>query len=183
MDRHYSAIKNGKKYFITVKFLDNMIEFAFKKLKKELKLYEKASPLKVVPQLNEVFHCTDNDGSNKLFIIKEFIEGTPLNEYSQENKLSEKDKKGIKALIDKCFDNNIILSYVVQNKIIVNKVNGVNTFKLTSLYEATDLDDIINDKKENAQKELDWIERRSENKNKKLAIKKMIRENTVTFSL
>jgi hypothetical protein len=183
MDHHYSATKNGKKYFITVKSLDTLREFAFNNLKKELKLYKKASPLKVVAELYEVFYCRDNDGSNKLFIIKEFVEGISLDVYTKEFKLTEKDKKNIKALIDKCFNNDIILSYVPSRKIIVKKVNGANTFKLTSLFDASDLNEILNEKKEAAQGELEWIEKKSEDKNKKLAIKKMLRENKVTFSI
>jgi hypothetical protein len=183
MNRHYSAIKNGKKYFITVKSLDTMREYLFKKIKKELKLYKKASPLKVVSELYEVFYCRDNDGSNKLFIIKEFIEGTPLDVYMTESKLTEKDKQNIKSLIDKCFNNDIILSWILPNMIIVKKVNGVNTFILTSLLEASDLNEIINEKKEDAQRELGWIEQKSEAKNKKLAIKKLLRESKVTFSI
>lgn len=183
MDHHYSATKNSKKYFITVKSLDTLREFAFNNLKKELKLYKKASPLKVVAELYEVFYCRDNDGTNKLFIIKEFVEGTSLDVYTKEFKLTEKDKKNIKALIDKCFNNDIILSHVPPRKIIVKKVNGANTFKLTSLFDASDLNEILNEKKETAQRELEWIEKKSEDKNKKLAIKKMLRENKVTFSI
>ena len=183
MDHHYSATKNSKKYFITVKSLDTLREFAFNNLKKELKLYKKASPLKVVAELYEVFYCRDNDGTNKLFIIKEFVEGTSLDVYTKEFKLTEKDKKNIKALIDKCFNNDIILSWVSPRKIIVKKVNGGNIFLLTSLFAASDLNEIINDKKEAAQRELEWIEKKSEDKNKKLAIKKILRESKVTFSI
>ena len=97
--------------------------------------------------------------------------------------MQKKDKKKIKALIDKCFNNDIILSHVPPRKIIVKKLNGSNTFILTSLTGANDLNEIINDKKEDAQRELEWIEKKSEDKNTKLAIKKMLRESKVTFSI
>ena len=182
-NKKFSAMKKGKKYYVKAIYLDNMRQFSYNRLKKELSLYKTLSTLNVGPDLHDVFYCRDNDGNNKLFIVKEFLEGVSLNTYTKDNKLNENDKKAIKALIDKCYDNKIVLGYLNSQDFMVQKKNGKNIFKLTQIFNATKLDDIIEERKKESQQDLEWITSKSDSKLEDLALKKIIREKKITYNL
>ena len=175
--KKYSVTKGNKKYFVKVKHL-KMDQNGFERLKSNMEVNNIASKLGLVAKIHDIFFCKDNE-SYKLFIITEKIDGVTLNEWLEKNKLNDQHKKQLKELVDKCFENNILMNWLSNDKIMVVKQKKGIKFIFTSLSNASSINDIIKQKKIDLSEDLEWITSKTTNKIKNLVIKKILREKKI----
>ena len=102
-----------------------------------------------------------------------------LYECLENNKLNDKHKKQLKELVDKCFENNILIDWLSNDKIMVIKQKRGVRFIYTSLSNASLIKDIIRQRKIDLSEELEWITSTSTNKVKELVLKKLLREKKI----
>ena len=88
-----------------------MDQNGFERLKSNIEVNNIASKLDH-SKIHDIFFCKDNDGVYKLFIITEKIDGITLDEWLENNKLNDEHKKQLKELVDKCFENNILMNWL-----------------------------------------------------------------------
>ena len=177
--KNYKVTKDGKKYYVKIEHLRYYKKEFFEEFVKSKELMKKASDLGLSVKIHDVFICKDNDGSKKLFTVSEYVEGQILLDYMENNKLTEAHKKQIKDLINKLFDNGIILEFITARNILLLK-NGKMIF--TTLSEATSTENIIKNKKLLALEDMDWITAKSDKKIKTLVIKKLIMDKKISLN-
>ena len=176
--KKYSVTKGNKNYFVKVKNL-KVGHNGFERLKSNIEINNIASKLGLVAKIHDIFFCKDNDGVYKLFTITEKIDGIRLDDWLENNKLNDKHKKQLKELVDKCFENNILINWLNNNKIMVIKQKRGVRFIFTSLSNASLIKDIIRQRKIDLSEELEWITSTSTNKVKELVLKKLLREKKI----
>ena len=176
--KKYSVTKGNKNYFVKVKNL-KVGHNGFERLKSNIEINNIASKLGLVAKIHDIFFCKDNDGVYKLFTITEKIDGIRLDDWLENNKLNDKHKKQLKELVDKCFENNILINWLNNNKIMVIKQKRGVRFIFTSLSNASLINDIIRQRKIDLSEELEWITSTSTNKVKELVLKKLLREKKI----
>lgn len=176
--KKYSVTKGNKKYFVKVKNL-KMDQNGFERLRSNIEVNNIASKLGLVAKIHDIFFCKDNDGVYKLFVITEKIDGITLDEWLEKNKLNDTHKKQLKDLVDKCFENNILMNWLSNSKIMVIQQKRGVRFIFTSLSNASSINDIIRQKKIDLSEDLEWITSKSTNKVKELVIKKLLREKKI----
>lgn len=176
--KKYSVTKGNKNYFVKVKNL-KVGHNRFERLKSNIEINNIASKLGLVAKIHDIFFCKDNDGVYKLFTITEKIDGMRLDEWLENNKLNDKHKKQLKELVDKCFENNILMDWLSNDKIMVIKQKRGVRFIYTSLSNASLIKDIIRQRKIDLSEELEWITSTSTNKVKELVLKKLLREKKI----
>lgn len=176
---NYKVTKNGKKYYVKIESIRNYKKDFFEKFMKSKEIMKKASDLGLSVKIHDMFICKDKDGIKKLFIVSEYVEGQSLVEFMENNKLTEKHKKQIKDLINKLFNNGIILEFITAGNIILQK-NGKMIF--TTLSDASSTEDIIKNKKSLALEDMEWITSKSDTKIKSLVIKKLIMDKKISLN-
>lgn len=177
-ENNYIVTKNNKKFFVKIKSLQYLSKKRFENLIESFEISKKASKLGLTIKLHDIFICKDKDGKNKIFILSEYVDGISLKDYLDDNKLTDKDKEKILNLINKCFENNIILKWINNKNILIKKNKE---FILTTLSNASTTDSIIVNKKKDILEDLDWITSKSDNMIEELSIKKLIREKKINF--
>ena len=131
--KNYKVTKDGKKYYVKIEHLRYYKKEFFEEFVKSKELMKKASDLGLSVKIHDMFICKDKDGAKKLFTVSEYVEGQSLIDYMENNKLTEAHKKQIKDLINKLFDNGIIVEFITARNILLLK-NGKMIF--TTLSEA-----------------------------------------------
>ena len=177
--KNYKVTKDGKKYYVKIEHLRYYKKEFFEEFVKSKELMKKASDLGLSVKIHDMFICKDNDGSKKLFTVSEYVEGQILLDYMENNKLTEAHKKQIKDLINKLFDNGIIVEFITARNILLLK-NGKMIF--TTLTEATSTESIIKNKKLLAIEDMEWITAKSDKKIKSLVIKKLIMDKKISLN-
>lgn len=177
--KNYKVTKDGKKYYVKIESIKNYKKEFFEEFVKSKELMKKASDLGLSVKIHDMFICKDKDGAKKLFTVSEYVEGQSLVDYMDNNKLTEKHKKQIKDLINKLFDNGIILEFITARNILLLK-NGKMIF--TTLSEATSTENIIKNKKSLALEDMEWITAKSDKKVKSLVIKKLIMDKKISLN-
>ena len=177
--KNYKVTKDGKKFYVKIEPIRNYKKEFFQEFVKSKELMKKASDLGLSVKIHDMFICKDKDGDKKLFTVSEYVEGQNLVDYMDNNKLTEKHKKQIKDLINKLFDNGIILEFITARNIILQK-NGKMIF--TTLTDATSTENIIKNKKSLALEDMEWITAKSDKKVKSLVIKKLIMDKKISLN-
>ena len=131
------------------------------------------------PKLLEYFLCKDNNGEGLLFLVYEKLLGQSLSDFKKDNRLSDEQKEQIKALINRCFEAGVIPNYLGENSIFIREDGS---FVLTSSRNANSTDSLLEDKKSDLLKSLDWITEDSVSA-EVLAIKSIVRQKHVKFNL
>lgn len=181
-NKRYQVFKNDKKYYVSTQELDNNYfrnKNDFDSYLESIELSKRASKLGLTVRIHDIFLCRDNDGSIRVFLVNEHVEGETLKKWLLKNQLSTTDKDKIKKLIDKFFENKIIPDYISKNDIIVLK-NRKFIFGPLLNYSSTD--NLINEKKQFILDDLDWINNMSEKKVSNLALKILIRDKKLRLS-
>ena len=146
---------------------------------KEVKLKKLLSDNNLGPKLLEYFLCKDENGKELIFLVSEKLLGQSLSDFKKENMLSDEHKEKIKDLINRCFESGVIPSWLGEKNIFIREDGS---FVLTSARDAESTDSILEDKKSELLKSLDWITQNSisfEN----LAMKSLVRQKHVKFNL
>lgn len=178
----YEVSKNKKKYYVNIISLKYRVFLSkedFYSYIKSFELTKKASNLGISPRIHEVFTCRDQEGDLNIFVVNEHVEGETLNKWLLKNKLTDKDKKEIKKVIDKCFDNGIIPGFINNNNIVALKNKK---FILAPLLYASSFEDIIKERKSQTLDNLEWISKVSQEKIDNLALKILIRDKKIKIS-
>lgn len=185
MTRNYIGKKGKTKYFIKEIDVNEMYKNSFTRLKNNIELTKKASRLNVVTQIKDMFVCKDKNNKYKLYIVKEFIEKTELlNEYIKKNILTLEEKKEIRNIIEKCFKNKLLLGYGATRNMLVIKDSKKLRFVLSSLSSATHYKTLLQEKKEQAYDNIEFIMTwKIERKLKDVVLLKMIREKMITYDI
>ena len=177
--KNYKVTKDGKKYYVKIENLRYYKKDFFEEFVKSKELMKKASDLGLSVKIHDMFICKDKDGAKKLFTLSEYVEGQSLVDFMENNKLTEAHKKKIKDLINKLFDNGIIMEFITARNILLLK-NGKMIF--TTLTEATSTENIIKNKKSLALEDMEWITAKSDKKIKSLVIKKLIADKKISLN-
>ena len=175
----YTAKKDGQDVFIKLRSTRFVTEESIERLLKEVKLKKLLSDNNLGPKLLEYFLCKDENGKELIFLVSEKLVGQSLSDFKKENILSDEHKDKIKDLINRCFESGVIPSWLGEKNIFIREDGS---FVLTSARDAESTDSILEDKKSELLKSLDWITQNSisfEN----LAMKSLVRQKLVKFNL
>ena len=187
--KNYEIKKGTDKYFVKVLELDRVYKYQFEMIKDELEIYILGSNLNIIPKIHDIFVC-EEDGP-KLIIMKEYIDGTSLNNYNT-NSLTSGDISNIEEMVNTCFDNNIVLNWLDEKNIMLledeNGIplkdnNGDKIFKLLGLKNATKGSDLLKKEKDRVLQSINWIGNKSDNKIRDLCMKSIIRNKMLKFKL
>ena len=175
----FTAKKDGQDVFIKLRSTRFVTEESIERLLKEVKLKKLLSDNNLGPKLLEYFLCKDENGKELIFLVSEKLVGQSLSDFKKENMLSDEHKEKIKDLINRCFESGVIPSWLGEKNIFIREDGS---FVLTSARDAESTDSILEDKKSELLKSLDWITQNSisfEN----LAMKSLVRQKLVKFNL
>lgn len=188
--KNYEIQKGDSKYFVKVLELDKIYKYQFEMIKGELDIYILGSNLHIIPEIHDIFVC-EEDSKPKLIIMKEYIEGTSLNNYDIKS-LTSRDMSNIEKLVNTSFDNNIVLNWLDEKNIMLledengnplKDENGDKIFKLLSLKNATKGSELLNTEKKRVLNSINWIGTKSDIKMRELCMKSIIRNKMFKFKL
>ena len=175
----FTAKKDGRDIFIKTRSTKYVTEETIDKFLKEVKIMKTLSDNDLGPELLEHFLCKDNKGNGLLFLIYEKLIGQSLSDFKKDNRLSDEQKDKIKALINNCFRSGVIPNWLGENSIFIREDGS---FVLTSSRSAESTDSLLEDKKSELLKSLDWITEDSVSI-EGLTIKSLVRQKLVKFNL
>ena len=175
----FTANKDGRLVFIKTRGTNYVTEDTIEKFLKEIKLRKILSDNDLGSKLIEYFLCKDNNGNGILFLVYEKLIGQNLLDFKKDNRLSDKQKKKIKDLITRCFELGVIPRWIGEESIFV-KEDG--SFVLTSTRNIESTDSLLEDRKSELLKSLDWITENSVSI-EELAVKALVRQKQVKFSM
>lgn len=175
----FTANKDGQGVFIKTRRTKFVTEESIEDFLKEVKIKKILSDNDLGPKLIEYFLCKDNNGEGLLFLVYEKLKGQSLTDFKKDNRLSDKQKEQIKALINRCFKAGVIPNWLGENNIFIREDGS---FVLTSSRNAKSTDTLLEDKKSDLLKSLDWITEDSVSI-EILAIKSLVRQKQVKFNL
>jgi serine/threonine protein kinase len=175
----YTAKKDEREVFIKTRGTKYATEESIDKFLKEVKIMKTLSDNNLGPELLEYFLCKDNNGEGLLFLVYEKLLGQSLSDFKKDNRLSDEQKEKIKSLINRCFKAGVIPSWLGENSIFIREDGS---FVLTSSRNAKSTDTLLEDKKSDLLKTLDWITEDSVSI-ELLAIKSLVRQKQVKFNL
>jgi len=171
--------KDGQDVFIKLRSTRFVTEESIERLLKEVKLKKLLSDNNLGPKLLEYFLCKDENGKELIFLVSEKLVGQSLSDFKKENMLSDEHKDKIKDLINRCFESGVIPSWLGEKNIFIREDGS---FVLTSSRNAKSTDTLLEDKKSDLLKTLDWITEDSVSI-ELLAIKSLVRQKQVKFNL
>ena len=175
----FTAKKDGRDIFIKTRSTKYVTEETIDKFLKEVKIMKTLSDNDLGPKLIEYFLCKDNNGEGLLFLVYEKLKGQSLTDFKKDNRLSDEQKEQIKALINRCFEAGVIPNWLGENSIFIREDGS---FVLTSSRSAESTDSLLEDKKSELLKSLDWITEDSVSI-EGLTIKSLVRQKLVKFNL
>ena len=175
----FTANKDGQGVFIKTRRTKFVTEESIEDFLKEIKIKKILSDNDLGPKLIEYFLCKDNNGEGLLFLVYEKLKGQSLTDFKKDNRLSDKQKEQIKALINRCFKAGVIPNWLGENSIFIREDGS---FVLTSSRNAKSTDTLLEDKKSDLLKSLDWITEDSVSI-EILAIKSLVRQKQVKFNM
>ena len=175
----FTANKDGQGVFIKTRRTKFITEENIDDFLKEVKIKKILSDNDLGPKLIEYFLCKDNNGEGLLFLVYEKLKGQSLTDFKKDNRLSDEQKEQIKALINRCFKAGVIPNWLGENSIFIREDGS---FVLTSSRNAKSTDTLLEDKKSDLLKSLDWITEDSVSI-EILAIKSLVRQKQVKFNM